>query len=382
MKTVFWLAVALLAFTYLGYPLLMAARARLRPQPLRRSTHTPRVDVLLVVHNAADGLAAKLDNLAALDYPRDRLRVHVVCDGCTDATESIARAHPAAPTRVLAFAQRRGKSACIGAALPGLDGEVVVFTDVRQAIDRGAVRALVAVFADGRVGAASGELMLDPGGGHGEGVGAYWRYEKMIRRSESACGSLVGVTGALYAIRREALPAVPPGLILDDMWIPLAIADAGFRVVFVEEAIAHDRVVGDAAYEEARKRRTLSGNYQLLHRWPRLAVPGAHPLAWRLWGHKWLRLVAPWLLLAVLVASAVLAVGSPFFLVVLCAQVGLYAIAALGRWHPTPATGSWPARLATTFLSLNLSAVLALSDYLRNRHGYLWQTTTCKEAGP
>ena len=202
----------------------------------------------------------------------------------------------------------------------------------------------------------------------------------MIRRYESASGSLVGVTGALYAVRRSAIQDVPAGLILDDMWIPLAIADAGYRVVFVPQAIAHDQAAVDPATEETRKRRTLMGNYQLLHRWPRLAIPGGHPLAWRLWGHKWLRLLAPWLLLLALISNVALSMtGNPFYLALLFLQIIGYGLAVVARWHPRLADAWLPARIAAAFFSLNLSALLALIDYLRNPNAHLWQTTPMTE---
>lgn len=380
MDILFWSAIAVLAFTYLGYPVVMALLAKLRVSPVQSIAQTPSVDVLLVVHDAADLITGKVANLFDLDYPADCLRINIVCDGCTDETESIARGCASARVRVFAFAERRGKSACIGRALPLLDAEIVLFTDVRQTVDSGAARALVAALSAPGIGAASGELVLDGATGYGDGINAYWRYEKMIRRFESASGSLVGVTGALYAARREAIQDVPAGLILDDMWIPLAIAEAGYRVVFVPQAIAHDQAASDAAAEEIRKRRTLMGNYQLLHRWPRLAIPGGHPLAWRLWGHKWLRLLAPWLLLLALASNIALSLtGGRFYLALLCMQIGAYVLAVLARQHPRLAAAWRPARMAAAFFSLNMSALLALTDYLRNPNAHLWQTTPLSE---
>ena len=262
--------------------------------------------------------------------------------------------------------------------LGSLDREVLLFTDARQLLDPGAARALVAVLADPTVGAASGELVLHPNNDFGRGIDAYWRYEKMIRRFESQSGSLVGVTGALYAVRRETLPEVPPGLVLDDMWIPLTVASWGYRVVFVPTAIAYDLAATRAEEEQRRKRRTLAGNFQLLRRWPDLALPGAHPLAWRLWGHKWLRLFGPWLLLTAFVSSAVLATTGPVHALVFALQAFAYALVALGHWFP--ALLAWkPIRLCTAFFTLNLSAALALFDFLRDPAAHLWQTTRVEE---
>lgn len=376
MSLVLWASLALLAFTYAGYPLLMWAIARWRPKPVDCADHTPTVDVVLVVHDCAALLEGKLHNLLGLDYPGERLRINVIADGCTDSTESVAVRCASPRVRLFGFRDRRGKSACIGSVLPSLDAEILLFTDVRQRLEPGALKALTAALADPRVGAASGELVLETSsGGYGRGIDAYWRYEKMIRRLESASGSIIGVTGALYAARREALPAVPPGLVLDDMWIPLSIAARGFRVVSVPGAVAVDGASDNPRTEELRKRRTLAGNFQLLRLWPALALPGAHPLALRLWGHKWLRLLAPWLLLAAFASSAWLAESSPVMAVLFGLQVLAYGAAALGRFWPRPWLRWLPVRLCTAFVSLNLSAALALLDFLRNPHSHLWSTT-------
>lgn len=381
MAWVFWSSLAVLGFTYAGYPLLMGLLARLRPLPVRPLQQVPAMDVLVVAHDAADMIEDKIDNLLALDYPADRLRINIVCDGCSDDTAALIGRRLSSRLRLHAFPTRRGKSACIGNVLPVLDRELVLFTDVRQRLDPQAARELAAALGDPNVGAASGELVLQASSDFGRGVDAYWRYEKLIRRWESASGSLVGVTGAIYAARREALPEVPPGLVLDDMWIPLGVASVGYRVVFVPTALAYDLASAKPEVEQVRKRRTLAGNFQLLRRWPDLALPGAHPLAWRLWGHKWLRLLAPWLLLLIFISNAALAPGGWFYAMTLALQLVAYGLVLLGRWRPT--TQGWaPVRLCTAFFSLNLSAGLALVDFLRNPESHLWSTTRAEGAAP
>jgi cellulose synthase/poly-beta-1,6-N-acetylglucosamine synthase-like glycosyltransferase len=372
MTTVLWISLGLLAFTCVGYPLLMGALAWWRPRPLAGAAQTPRVDVVLVAQDVSM-IAAKLANLGALDYPAHRLRMNLVLDGCAAATADAVRRLLPDDARLFAFPVRRGKSACIGSVLPSLDADVVLFTDVRQRLDAGAVRALTAALGDPTVGAASGELLLEAAEGYGRGIDAYWRYEKMIRRLESASGSVVGVTGALYAARREALRDVPPGLLLDDMWIPLSIAALGYRIVFVPGALARDDAAANPRAEEQRKRRTLAGNFQLLHRWPGLAIPGWHPLTWRLWGHKWLRLLAPWLLLAAFVANAIVARNGGFLALLFGLQVLAYALAGLGRLLPATLALP-PVHVCTAFASLNLSAALALRDFLRNPDAHTWQS--------
>jgi biofilm PGA synthesis N-glycosyltransferase PgaC len=158
-------------------------------------------------------------------------------------------------------------------------GDIVVFTDARQKIERGAIRLLMENFADPEVGAVSGELMLgDPANGETDrGVGLYWRIEKRVRELESSAGSVVGATGAIYAVRRELVAKVPADTILDDVFIPMNVAKQGFRVLFDERAKAWDAPDLGSQREFRRKVRTLSGNYQLLQLAPWL-LRGENPL--------------------------------------------------------------------------------------------------------
>ena len=374
LEGLFGVSLLLVAFAYFGYPLVIWLRARTHALPIAVRNWEPSVDVLVVAYNAAAELAAKLQNLASLDYPRERITIHIASDGSSDDTIAIAEA---AGVRVHAFAERRGKSACLGDVLPRLTGEIVVLMDVRQRLEADAVRALLRPLADPTIGAVSGELMFERADaalrGFGGGVDIYWKYEKFIRRHEAISGSVVGVTGALYAIRRALAPAVPPGLILDDLWIPLAVARSA-RVVFANDAIAWDRVSEDPAREAQRKRRTLAGNFQIIERDPALLLPWTHPLGWRIWGHKWLRLAVPWLLAIALLCNVALAGTSMLWTVLLAGQIALYALAIVGIVMPGT-LGILPVRIAATFVRMNAYAVLGLFDFVRDRDAHLWRVS-------
>lgn len=381
-RVLFAASLLALGWTYIGYALAMWARACFAPRYVDAANWEPRVDVVVVAHNAAGELAAKLENLSALDYPADRLCIHVASDGSEDLTASLLQEYADRRVRIHVFAQRRGKSACLGDIIPQLDGEIVVFADVRQRLEVDAIRALLRPLADAEVGAVSGELMFERAGSNfASGVDFYWRYEKLIRRSEAASGSVVGVTGALYAARRTLLPAIPPGLILDDLWIPLEIARTGARIAFAADARAWDRPSTDAALEARRKRRTLAGNFQLIARDPTLLLPWSHPLGWRLWAHKWLRLLAPWLLAIVLLTNIRLAPTSMTWLLLLLAQSAFYAVAIVGLWSP-PLLRYLPVRIATTFARMNGYAIVGLIDFASGRAAPLWSVTRHTDTTP
>ncbi len=265
----FWGSLVLLAYVYFGYPLVAALRARFRPRPRLRAPIEPFVSIVVVAHNEADRIAARIENLLALDYPVDRFEIVVASDGSTDDTVECARRYEFLGVRVRPFATRRGKSAVLNAVVPHLRSDIVLFADARQRFDRGTLRALVENFADPTVGAVSGELVLTTAAGTaaaGQGTAFYWRYEKFIRSAEGRADSTVGATGAIYAIRRELFEPIPDDTILDDVLIPLRIVRKGFRVLFEPGARAYDCASATARQEFVRKARTIAGTFQLFAR--------------------------------------------------------------------------------------------------------------------
>lgn len=378
---VFLASVALLVQTFLGYPLGIALRAALRPRPWRTADWQPRVSVLMAVHDGAGELEAKLDHLLAHDYPAALLELVVVSDGSRDGTADILRRRASERLQGVVLDTRVGKSAALREALALARGEVLVFCDLRQRLEPGTIRALCRALGGGDLAVAGGLLRFRPGPTGSAAVGVYWRFESWLRRQEARSGSVVGVSGALYALRRADMPEVPPGLVLDDLWVPMQVAARGGRVGLIDEAIAWDVPAPSSAIESARKRRTLAGNWQLLARWPQLLWPFSHPLWWRYVCHKLLRLIMPFALLTALFSNAVLASGgAPVWVALLALQLLGHAggLAALA-WPPLRRV--LPLRLAAAFEELTLYALLGLWDHLRGSPSHLWQTTPMGATG-
>jgi cellulose synthase/poly-beta-1,6-N-acetylglucosamine synthase-like glycosyltransferase len=373
-EIVFWTSALLLVQTYIGYPLGMLLRAKLRPKPIARRPSTPTITVVMAVHDGAALIGRKLENLLALDYPASAYSIVVACDGCTDGTVAIARGFAAADPRVavLEFAARRGKAACLNDAIAAAGGEILVLTDVRQRLADDVLRVFAAAFADRDIGAVGGELRFESSAaGFAESVGAYWRYETLLRLSESRSGSVIGVSGALYSMRRSLFAPIPPGTVLDDVLIPMNIARAGRRVVLEPAAVGWDRPSGTPTEERRRKIRTLAGNLQLLQLAPWLASPRANPLWFRFVCHKLLRLAAPWLIVFLTVAAAALCGTSVFHALCFGALVLGFALFLAGACMPSLVHGT-PMRLIMAFGFLNLFAAQALVAFMRNRKLHLW----------
>jgi len=369
MKYIFWIAAALVGYSYLAYPAWLWLRSLWSPRPVRRGCAAPTVSAVMVVRNEEAVIARKLDNLLTLDYPQEKLDVVVVSDGSSDSTPAILAGYARdSRVRTVTKPEPRGKASGLNDAIRLATGEVLLFTDARQQIEPGALRLLIENFADPEVGAASGELMLgDPTSGEtGKGMGLYWQIEKKIRELESASGSVAGATGAIYCARRSLLDAspLPEGTILDDVLLPMQIVRKGSRVVFDSRAQAWDAPYLGKGREFSRKVRTLSGNYQLLQLAPWL-LSSQNKIRFEFVSHKLSRLASPFALLALFIASLFLL--QPFYRAALGAQLAFYALslAALAGVKIGPL--SRIADPARTFVILNSAAMVAFVNFVTGR---------------
>jgi poly-beta-1,6-N-acetyl-D-glucosamine synthase len=381
MTWVFWAAAGVIAYAYVGYFAFLWLRARQRPRLIKRAAGEPLVSVLMVVRNEECVLAEKLRNLLEIDYPPERFRIVVVSDGSTDGTEAILREQAGNPqVRVMLNQSPGGKAQGLNDGMSLAQGDIVLFTDARQTVEAGALRLLVENFADDEVGAVSGELMLgDPASGEtGQGMGLYWRIEKRVRELESFTGSVVGATGAIYAVRRELVSEVPADTILDDVFIPMNVARKGFRVLFDSRARAWDSADLGAQREFRRKVRTLTGNYQLLQLAPWL-LRKENPLRFEFISHKLTRLVVPFALVAALVSAGFLT--GPFYHFVFLAQLACYGLSLLGwsGWKLGPI--SRLGEVAYTFTALNIAALVAFANFVSG-HQAVWMRPPLRKEIP
>lgn len=371
-QLVFWICIALVAYAYAGYPLLVALLARRYGETPYADADVERLTVVVAAFNEEARIAARVRDILEQDYPPDRLQVLVVSDGSHDGTARAAAAVDDERVRVLELPANVGKAMALNAAMRLVDSPLVAFTDVRQRFAPGALQALVAPFADPSIGAVSGELVIaSSGNGTDEGVGLYWRMEKRLRSDEAQLGWLHGVTGAVHAMRLPLFRPMPAGTVLDDMWMPLQVLRSGHRVWMAREAVAYDRSSAGIEEEFQRKLRTLAGNWQLIARLPWLLDPLHNPAFFAWFSHKFLRLLVPWALLLALATSA-LAAGTWYramFLLQLLAYAG--AFAALLRPKLASRLPLLPA--AGSFVMLNFAALLSLPASLAMDPSRLWK---------
>ena len=364
----FWVSLTGVFYTFIGYIILMALLAKCFPRPTVKGAvkEAPKVSVVLVAYNEGERIRARLENLLASEYPGDKLEIVVVTDGSSDGTPSIVKEFADRNVRLLAQSDRGGKAACLNVGVPAASGDIVVLCDARQRFAVETIPNLVANFADERVGAVSGELFIESSSSSvGGGVDIYWKLEKIVREAEARFSSVIGATGAVYAIKRELFQPIPPDTLLDDVLIPMQIATQGHRVGFDPSAPAFDPQTTDPVQEKRRKRRTLAGNFQLLFRYPGWMMPWRTGLWWQLISHKYSRVCAPALMLVMFVSNALLC-PKPLYEWIFYAHCGFYLLAAMGALLKGIKTKLLS--IPSGFVFLNLMSVLGLWDYLRGTY--------------
>jgi cellulose synthase/poly-beta-1,6-N-acetylglucosamine synthase-like glycosyltransferase len=371
MIVLFWISAAIVGYVYLGYPCLVALWARVVDRRPRRAAFAegewPAISIVVAARDEAARLPARVRNLLEQAYP-GACEILIVSDGSTDDPRGALEEFGAA-SRVIDVPPG-GKPLALNAGVAASTGEILVFADARQHFAPGALAALVANFADARVGGVTGELVLDceqeldGDSAVAEGIGLYWRYEKALRRHESRVWSTLGATGAIYALRRSCWAALPAGTLLDDVLAPMRAVLNGCRIVFEEQAIAYDRASADASAEGRRKTRTLAGNYQILFQEPRLLVPFVNPVWLQYLSHKVARLLVPWALIGLFAATLALARAHPLAAALLALQGIFYGLAIGGAIFDARER---LARVAFTFVMMNVSAVAGLAALRRGR---------------
>lgn len=373
----FWSLVAVYAFVYAGYPVLLWVHAALRPSRTdgERQESLPRVTLLISAYNEAGCIGAKLDNTLALDYPRDLLEVIVISDASDDGTDEIVRTYESAGVKLLRMPQRGGKTLGLNAAVAVATGDIIVFSDANALYRPDAIRWLVAPFSDPQVGAVIGEsTYVESATASGQSESLYWRYETWIKALESRHGSVVGGDGAIYATRRSLYEPMPADA-LSDFVNPLQIVRAGFRCVYEPRALSYEETAESFRKEYRRKVRIVNRAWRALWSMREMLNPFRYgTFALKLWSHKVLRWWAGPAALAILVMNVMLVNLGQVYRVALAAQVVFYALAATGWLLHGRERQPFFFRVPYYFCLVNAAAAIGLVEAFGGRVYTTWST--------
>jgi glycosyltransferase involved in cell wall biosynthesis len=363
----FWLSAGLLLYTHAGYPLLLAALARVRsrrPFAWPAELPLPFVSVIVPAYAEEAVIGERVSNLRALDYPDDRLEIIVACDGSVDRTAEQARA---AGADLVLELERAGKVRAQDAAVERARGDVVAFSDANARWEPDALAELVAPFADPRVGYVCGEVRLESHDGSNQ-EGLYWRYELAIRDWESRLRSVTGGNGAIYATRREAYLVVDP-IMGHDLSFPFKIVKHGWLALFNPRAVASEKMVPTIEGEFARKRRMMAHTWPIVLRGGMLSPRGYGPLyALMIFSHRILRYLSPFLHVVALGTSIALVGSSWVYAAAAALQLAVLAAALAARRLAVT-----PLLVARYYVLTTASLAAGLWDWLRHGTAAGWE---------
>lgn len=373
-----WGAVALLMYSYIVYPILMAGiTRRTKIQPVSNSdldrVTMPSVAVIVAAYNEQRHIVARIENLLEQDYPRDQFQIMVGSDGSSDRTVELARGFTDARLTVHDFSINRGKASVLNDLVAQANADILVFTDANTVFKLDTVRQLVMALDEG-TGAVCGDLILE---GRSQGSNQdhrYWNFERRLKAAESSIGGLLGANGGVYAIRREYYQPLRPDTICDDFVIAMNIAASGKGLHYVPAAVAYEDTPTDVVAEFHRRVRIGIGNYQALFRHPRYLLSGSWALSFTYFSHKVLRWLTPHLLILMLACSFLL-FGDPLYQALTVMQLAGYAAATLVFLLRDRI--AWPnaIRAALFFAVLNLAFLVGFKRFVTADYSGSWRRT-------
>ena len=366
----FWMSIALVIYTYVGYPLVLWVLTRIRSRDARKSPTYPSVSIIVAARNEADKIRRKIEHSLALDYPPGRLEILVASDASDDGTDDIVGEYAGRGVRLVRAPQRKGKEHAQGLALAVATGDIIVMTDAATILEPDALRRMAENFADPSIGAVSSEDFLVDAAGNPTAEGVYVKYEMWVRRLESRFHSIVGLSGSCFAIRRE-LCASWPSTLASDFMSALHAARAGYRAIADPSARGRFVAVASTQAEMRRKVRTfLRGITVLMANLDLLNPLRYGRFAFQLASHKLLRFLAPILLVVALVASGL--AGDTLLYGAFALQAAFYLLA----W----ASGIFPRlqrqpliRVAHFFTMVQVAMLIAWMKYAMGQQQVTWE---------
>jgi glycosyltransferase involved in cell wall biosynthesis len=369
----FWLAVLFLAYTLVGYPVVLWIISSFRRRPHARGPITPSISIIIAAHNEASGIANKIENCLGLAYPSAQLEIIVASDGSRDATPDIVRSFSDRGVQLIEIIERQGKQFAQLQARDQSRGEILAFTDVGVELDPDALQAIAANFADPTVGCVSSEDRIARRPGF-KGEESYVGFEMWIRRMESSIGSLVTASGSFFAARRAVCEPWHTDK-TSDFFVVLNTVQAGMRAVVDPASIGRYGLSRSDKSELQRKVRTIVNGLDVFFMYLPLLNPFRYGFfSWQLVSHKLFRWLVPSAMLILFASNCFLWNSGPFYRLCLVAQIAVYGmgllaltVARFGRWKPV--------KLAGYFLLGNAATLMAWFYFLSGEKFVSWQPT-------
>lgn len=375
LEILFWLLIGLAAYVYIGYPIALFVLSHLFFRPIRKDDFTPSVSVIIAAYNEEQDLPAKLDNMLLLDYPKEKLEIIVASDCSTDNTDEIVRGYSEHGIILNRQERRLGKTWAQQQAAKNSSGEILVFSDATTIYQPDAIRKIVRSFADPEVGCVAGQLVyVDKAStAVGKGCQSYWSYEKFLKTCESRLGSLIGVSGCLYAVRRICQVRLSSQMI-DDFVIATEIHLQGLRTVYEPEAISMEDTNKQGKDELRMRIRVISQTLRALNKYQEVFSLARHGMfAFQMISHKALRYVVPFLLIGALIINWLLITESTIYYSTFLGQTALYFSAFVGWAAERLKIKIGPLAIPYYFMLVNVASIGGILRFMNGGTQVVWE---------
>jgi glycosyltransferase involved in cell wall biosynthesis len=371
LEIAFWSSVVLVVYAYMGYPAVLAVVATVRNRTVRKDNVRPRVSFIITAYNEESRIREKLENTVGQEYPRNCFEVIVASDGSSDRTDDIVRSYAPRGVGLVRGAERKGKEAAQKLAVAAASGEVLVFSDVATLLASDGVSRIVRAFADPTIGCVSSVDHAVDGDGRRSGEGLYVKYEMLLRRLETKAGSLVGLSGSCFAVRRDVCREWATD-VPSDFNTLLCAVKMGLRGVADCDSVGYYRTLADGSKEFERKVRTVLRGIPVVMSNLSMLNPFRYGLfSWQLFSHKLCRWLAPVATLVAFGTNAALATVSATYLALFIAQCGFYAIGVAGLFSQIVSSQAL-LRIPAFFVLVTVSTLHAWYRYVRGDRIMMW----------
>ncbi|UKK61318.1 glycosyltransferase family 2 protein [Prevotella communis] len=387
LKIIFWLCLALVVYTYVGYGAVLYIILKVKNIFFRRETTPilpldpqllPDVTLMICAYNEADVIEEKMQNIRALNYPQDKLCVMWVTDGSNDNSNELLQAYP--EVKLVYSPERKGKAAAMQHGLQENKAEYVIFTDANTMLNADAIREIVRQFMKKNVSCVSGEKRVaarHAGQATAEGEGVYWKYESMLKRWDSELYSAMGAAGELFAVRMSHYLPAPSNALLDDFMMSMLILKDGHRIAYTNEAYATEYGSASTAEESKRKRRIAAGGLQSIWWLRSMMNPFAYPkVAFQYVSHRVLRWsITPLALFALFPLNLLLlfASGSLIYQLLFLLQLFFYLSALTGHILKVSGRRNKLLYIPCYFLFMNLNVFLGIGYLMSHKDSGTWE---------
>lgn len=375
MSIVFWISLLWVFYAYIGYLVVLSILVKIKKEDFSIDEEfLPPVSLIIAAYNEEDAIGEKIRQSLSLDYPKNKLQIIIASDASTDKTDELVKDFAREGVILVRQTERRGKTSAQNLAVANANGEILVFSDATTIFDKCALRKLIRHFVDYRVGCVGGEeRFIESDKEISAEAGFFWKYETLIREKESEFNTMIGVSGCIFAMRKELYEPLEDGLI-EDFTLPLNVAEKGFNTIYEKDAIAYERAVSDTQTELIRKTRIVSGGINVVWKKRALLNPLKYSkLSFQIFSHKICRWLAPIFMITFFISNLFLMQLGILYLILIMLQTIFYLMALVGYFAKSDHKISKVPRLIYHFCIVNSAAILGMAQFLHGEKKTVWQ---------